>query len=52
MIGSALDIDFIIEGDDIFLECVVDANPPVEKLSWFRNVSSKTALDIGIQNNK
>ncbi|KAK2707609.1 hypothetical protein QYM36_015347, partial [Artemia franciscana] len=37
MIGSALDIDFIIEGDDIFLECVVDANPPVEKLSWFRN---------------
>ena len=27
------------EGDDVYFECIVSANPPAYKLTWWHNVS-------------
>jgi hypothetical protein len=40
MLGSTLNPDDIKEGDDVYFECHVKANPPWRKLSWLHNVSS------------
>ncbi|XP_057337147.1 hemicentin-2-like isoform X1 [Microplitis mediator] len=33
--GSSLNPEVIKEGDDVYFECNVKANPPVSKLSWY-----------------
>jgi sucrose-6-phosphate hydrolase SacC (GH32 family) len=40
MLGSTLNPDDIKEGDDVYFECHVKANPVWRKLSWLHNVSS------------
>lgn len=37
--GSTLNPDDIKEGDDVYFECIVKANPKAYKLSWFKDVS-------------
>ena len=39
-LGSTLSNDDIKEGDDLYLECHIQANPKVKKLSWLHNVSA------------
>lgn len=38
-LGSTLSNDDIKEGDDVYFECHVQANPKFTKLSWLHNVS-------------
>lgn len=38
-LGSTLNADDIKEGDDVYFECKVRANPPMRKLTWLHNVS-------------
>jgi len=37
--GETLNPDVIKEGDDVYFECKVRANPKLYKLAWFKNVS-------------
>lgn len=37
--GSSLNPNGIKEGDDVYFECLVRANPEAYKLSWFKDVS-------------
>lgn len=37
--GKTLNPDDIKEGDDVYFECSVRANPKVYKLAWFKDVS-------------
>ncbi|KAI5707143.1 hypothetical protein M8J75_014966 [Diaphorina citri] len=39
-IGASLKQNDIKEGDDVYFECQVRANPPTRKLTWTRNVSA------------
>lgn len=39
-LGSTLNADDIKEGDDVYFECRVMANPHWRKLTWLHNVSS------------
>lgn len=36
-LGSSLRADDINEGDDVYFECDVKANPQIYKLSWFKD---------------
>lgn len=38
-LGSNLDPDNIREGGDVYLECIIHANPWVYKVVWEHNVS-------------
>lgn len=38
--GSSLNPEDIKEGDDVYFECHMRANPKAYKLSWYHNVSS------------
>lgn len=38
-LGSTLSPDDIKEGDDVYFECHVQANPQWKKLSWLHDVS-------------
>ncbi|KAF4525671.1 hypothetical protein B566_EDAN010660 [Ephemera danica] len=38
-LGSTLNADDIKEGDDVYFECRVQANPSWRKLTWLHNVS-------------
>lgn len=40
-LGSTLKPDNIKEGDDVYFECHVKANPAWKKLNWLHNVSTK-----------
>lgn len=40
-LGSSLAAGDIKEGDDVYFECHVRANPPARKLSWLHDVSSR-----------
>lgn len=37
--GSNLNPDEIKEGDDVYFECTVKANPKTHRLVWFHDVS-------------
>ena len=37
--GANLDSDNIKEGDDVYFECHIDANPKASRVSWRHNVS-------------
>lgn len=45
--GETLNPDDIKEGDDVYFECIVRANPKVYKLAWFKDVSN-TRVSITI----
>jgi hypothetical protein len=38
--GMSLNPDDIKEGDDVYFECMIQANPKPYKMSWFRDVCS------------
>lgn len=37
--GTSLDPSNIAEGNDVYFECEIDANPDVYKIVWLHNVS-------------
>lgn len=39
-LGSKLNPNDIEEGDDVYFDCVVRANPPAYKVVWEHNVSA------------
>ena len=41
-IGKALNLNDLEEGDDVYFECSILANPPAYKVTWLHNVSSKS----------
>ena len=38
-LGSNLDPKNLAKGTDVYLECVIEANPPIKKIEWYHNVS-------------
>ena len=38
--GKMLNISNIEEGDDVYLECKAQGNPPVKTIKWYHNVST------------
>ncbi|XP_050738586.1 hemicentin-1-like [Eriocheir sinensis] len=47
--GSSLDASNIKEGDDVYFECSVHANPPVSHVSWrHNNVALQHELEAGV----
>lgn len=40
--GSSLNPDDIKEGDDVYFECSIKANPKTYRLAWFHDVSNDT----------
>lgn len=48
-LGSTLKADDIKEGDDVYFECHVKANPPWKKLNWLHNVSMKTPYCVELR---
>ena len=42
-LGSSLDRARIKEGDDVYFECSISANPPVYKRQWRHNVSQQNS---------
>lgn len=40
-LGSTLNADDIKEGDDVYFECKVRANPHWRRLTWLHNVSKQ-----------
>ena len=43
--GSSLNPDDIKEGDDVYFECNIRANPKAYRLAWFHNVSISYGYD-------
>lgn len=43
-LGSSLAAGDIKEGDDVYFECHVRANPPARKLSWLHDVSTVVSI--------
>lgn len=39
-LGPNLNAEDIKEGDDVYFECHIQANPRSYKMAWFHNVSS------------
>lgn len=39
-LGNSIDPNGIKEGDDVYFDCHVKANPPSTKLTWYHNVST------------
>jgi len=44
-LGSNLNPEDIEEGDDVYFECKVHANPAAYKVVWKHNVSKKKAVN-------
>jgi hypothetical protein len=42
--GSSLNPDDIKEGDDVYFECNIRANPKAYRLAWFHNVSKNKSF--------
>ena len=45
-IGKALNLNDLEEGDDVYFECSISANPPPYKVTWLHNVSRKGVLKM------
>ena len=41
-IGKALNLNDLEEGDDVYFECSISANPPPYKVTWLHNVSESS----------
>lgn len=39
--GSNLDQENVLEGTDVYFDCIIDANPEVYKVEWTKNVSEQ-----------
>ena len=50
MLGNSLNESLIAEGEDIYMECVVNANPVAEILRWIFDVSWSVKVDIQLPN--
>lgn len=37
--GSNLEQENVLEGTDVYFDCIIDANPVVYKVEWMKNVS-------------
>ena len=46
--GQTLNPDEIKEGDDVYFECDVKANPKVYRLVWYHDVSTAYLTDIWV----
>lgn len=38
-LGSTLNPEDIKEGDDVYFECIIKANPRQHRITWFHDVS-------------
>ena len=47
-IGKALNLNDLEEGDDVYFECSIVANPPAYKVTWLHNVSHGSVQYIDI----
>ena len=47
-IGKALNLNDLEEGDDVYFECSIVANPPAYKVTWLHNVSHGSVQCIDI----
>ena len=45
-LGSNINGDDVKEGDDLYIECHIRANPSFHKLQWTHNVSPKTVFSL------
>ena len=43
-IGKALNLNDLEEGDDVYFECSIQANPPAYKVTWLHNVIVQTKI--------
>lgn len=43
-LGSTLNPDDIKEGDDVYFECHIKANPKEHRITWSHNVSTYTFI--------
>lgn len=48
-LGSNLNPEDIEEGDDVYFECKVHANPAAYKVVWKHNVSEQTTIFFHLQ---
>ena len=48
MLGPMINPTDLEEGDDVYFECNVKANPPAYKLTWWHNVSVFISISITI----
>jgi hypothetical protein len=45
-LGSTLNPDDIKEGDDVYFECHIKANPKEHRITWSRDVSCRKLFHI------
>ena len=45
-LGRSLNASNIKEGDDVYFECLIQANPPPSNIRWTRNVSINKDLNL------
>ncbi|XP_068230534.1 nephrin-like [Palaemon carinicauda] len=43
-LGSSLNSDLIRQGDDVYFECQAEANPPVQKITWYKRETERENL--------
>ena len=46
-LGRSLNASNIKEGDDVYFECMIRANPPPSNIKWTRDVST-SLLSLGL----
>jgi hypothetical protein len=44
-VGKALNLNDLEEGDDVYFECSVVANPAPYKVTWLHNVSKSSIFN-------
>ena len=37
--GASIDVNNVVEGSDVYFDCEIEANPPVYKVEWSKDVS-------------
>jgi hypothetical protein len=47
-LGNSIDPNGIKEGDDVYFDCHVKANPPSTKLTWYHNVSIGVIFGVSL----
>ena len=38
-LGANIDPAFVFDGNDVFFECKIEANPKIYKVEWYKDVS-------------
>ena len=44
--GSNINTEEVVEDSDVYFDCIIDANPPVYKVEWNRNVSTNIIFQM------